>query len=178
MRPNRLPRWSFAGIAVLIGGPLLVSPPRAEEPAPRRILEVSDLGLSRSDVPVSSETRVVYLVNPALNREADLQAMLAAAPVPGGQFQSRPFEESEVRALTASGRPGNTAAYDAVADVAEHFFKFMFTQVSQTDRTLHRLVQEVKRVDFPLAVFDAAPRLLARENGGQRHLETRVTIRV
>src|SRR6185503_8794110 len=63
-------------------------------------------------------------------------------------------------------------------DVAEHFFKFMFTQVSLTDRTLHRLVQEVNRVDFPLAVFDAAPRLLVREDGRQRHLETRVTIRV
>src|SRR6185369_1231658 len=87
-------------------------------------------------------------------------------------------EESEMRALTAPGRPGNTAAYDAVADVAEHFFKFMFTQVSLTDRTLHRLVQEVNRVDFPLAVFDAAPRLLVREDGRQRHLETRVTIRV
>src|SRR5262245_58127960 len=117
MRPNRLPRWSFAGIAVLIGGPL-ASPPGAEEPAPGRILEVSDLGLLRSDVPVSSETRVVYLVNPALNRAADLQAMLAAGPAPGGQFQSRPFEAGEVRALTAPGRPGNTAAYDAVADVA------------------------------------------------------------
>ena len=33
-------------------------------------------------------------------------------------------------------------------------------------------------MDFPLAVFDAAPRLLVREDGRQRHLETRVTIRV
>src|SRR5687767_6803586 len=124
MPPSRLPFRSAAGFAILLFGSVLAPAP-CPAAAFGRISAVSDLGLFRTDVPVSRETRMVYLVDPALNRPADLQALLAANRPAGQGWKPTPFTEAEIQAFSAAGRPGTTAAYDAVADVAEQFFKFM-----------------------------------------------------
>jgi hypothetical protein len=145
------------------------------------IASVSDLGISAIDVPISTETKLVYLVNPALNRATELDALLREtsprSPAPEG-WTAGSFSTEEITALTAAGRPGETAAYGAISDVVEQFFKFTFTQVPFTERSLHQLVQEVNRSEFPLAAVDASPRVLQKPNGGARMVETQVSLRL
>ncbi|MGH9361109.1 MAG: hypothetical protein ACRD2T_04275, partial [Thermoanaerobaculia bacterium] len=150
---------------------------RAEDPPPVRIASIAELGLSRADAPVSTETKVVYLVNPVLNRTADLEAMLRSGAA-GDAASAGRFTEEEVKALCAPSRPGNTVAYDAVADAAEEFFKQMFLQPPDTERSLHRVVQEENRAVFPLIAFDAVPRLAAPPGSRERAVETRVSLRL
>jgi len=153
----------------------------AGEAPPDRITVAADLGLRRSDIPVSSETKIVYLVNPGLNDPQGLAARLRgesrSEPVPGG-WSARAFGEDDIGLLTAPARPGDTAAYDAVSDIAQGFFKHMFSQVPATERNLLGVVQEVNRADFPLAAIDAVPRLLVGEGGKTRCIETLVTVRL
>ena len=145
----------------------------------RRICSASDLGLSPSDVPVSTCAKVAYLLNPILNRPAELEPLLRSppeAPLPPG-LSLASFDEASLRALLAPARPGDTAAYAAVVDVVESFFRFMFTQVPWTERSLARIVEEVNREEFPLAAVDASPRLIT-DAGKGRWIETVVTIRL
>jgi hypothetical protein len=146
---------------------------------PLSITRAEDLGLAPADIPVSSGTKPVYLVNPLLSRPLDLEAALRSPP-PSAEsedgFTQVAFTAAEARALAAPGRPGGTAGHDAVADVAERFFQFLFSQPSQTERTLARLVEEVRRADFPLVTFNAVPRMMVR--GGERRLSTLVEVRV
>ena len=147
---------------------------------PDRIASPADLGLRPADIPVSAETKVAYLVNPLLNGSEALAAALrapATRPAPAG-WSAAPFSESEVRTLTAPGRPGGTAAHDAVADVVEVFFKYMFSQVPCTERGLRRLVQEMNREDFALAAVDVTPRILVEGGGKARALEVDLTLRL
>ncbi len=161
----------------LLAGPLLLS----AESVPGQINSVADLGLEPADVPVSTESKIVYLVNPILNRPAELEALLLGGvfpdPAPPG-WSPVPFGRDEIASLVAPGRPGDTRAYDAVADVVEQFFKYMFSQIPSTERSLHSIVQEVNREDFPLAAVDATTRFLKSKMGTTRALETLVTLRL
>jgi hypothetical protein len=154
---------------------------RLEAQEASRISSVRDLGLGPADVPVSGEAKLAYLVNPVLQSPAELEAMLragaGAAAAPEG-WTYLAFSGDELRMLSAPARPGDTAAYGAVADVAEQFFKHLFTQVPRTERTLERLVQDEGRSDFPLAAFDARPRILASSSGRERLVETLVSVRL
>jgi len=151
------------------------------EDLPSQITSVADLGLSPDDVPISTETKIVYLVNPELNRKEDLEKLLRASPfadpMPPGWFQGW-FNEDEIRVLTSPGRPGDTRAYEAISDVVEQFFKYMFSQTPTTERSLHRIVQYINRKDFPLAVVNAGIRIIQEEGEGDRAVETLVTVRL
>jgi hypothetical protein len=164
--------------AVLLAG--FAGPLAGGERPSDRIASPSDLGLQASDVPVSTETKITYLVNPLLNRSEELAAMLEAAPrrdaVPAG-WSAVPFGSLEAQVLAAPGRPGNTAACDAVSDVADQFFRYMFAQVPASERSLQQIVLEVSREDFPLASVDAVPRLLVEAGGKGRALEVLLTLR-
>jgi len=172
-------RWILDPLALLL---LVAGAARAPaaDPPPERIRSADDLGLRVADLPVSSESKLVFLVNPALNRPSDLEAMLRPAGSPSQLpgFSYAPFTPEELGALAAPARPGATAAYHAVSDVAEQFFRYLFTQVPSTELTLHRIVHEVNREDFLLAVFDVVPRLLTRQGKKDRQFETLVTVRL
>ncbi len=174
-------RWVVI-VALLSSSVLAVSASAGPcaEPA-GRIASVTDLGISPGDVPISTETKIVYLMNPALNRAADLESLLRAPPPgtdPPEGWSAASFGEGEIGALAAPSRPGETAAYGAISDVVEQFFKFTFSQVPFTERSLDRLVQEVNRSEFPLAAVDASPRVLKKTDGSARLVETQVSLRL
>ncbi len=146
-----------------------------------KIAGVESLGLTREDIPISSETKIAYLVNPALNQAAGLAEALRRGgepPPTRGSWTTFPYPEEAVRALTAPGRPGNIAAYDAVVDVSDQFFKYMFKRLPETERSLHRIVQEINRTDFPLVVVNAVPRFVGPAGGRGEEIETVVTVRL
>jgi hypothetical protein len=148
---------------------------------PAEIRCAADLGLPGTDVPVSASAKIAYLVNPAINRKADLDRLLTVDPrrdPPPSGWAAEPFGAAEVQALEAAGRPGNTVAYEAVADPAESFFKFMFSQVPWTERSLQGIVEEVNREEFPLAALDASPRIVRETDGKGRWMETLVSLRL
>ena len=174
----RSPRRAvLLSISCALLGALFSSEPARAAP-PESIRRAEDLGLAPSDIPLSSGTKPVYLLNPLLCRPLDLEAALRSPPASVESedgFTPAAFTEAEARALSAPGRPGGTAAHDAVGDVAERFFQFLFSQPPQTERALAQLVEEVRRADFPLFAFNAVPRMLVR--GGERRLSTLVEVR-
>ncbi len=174
--------WSFVLALALAAPPWPAAAALfASEVPAGKIAGVESLGLERGDIPISTETKIAYLVNPALNRADELAVALRRGDGPTsarGSWTALPCPDEAVRALTAPGRPGNIAAYDAVVDVADQFFKYTFKRLPDTERSLHRIVQEVNRTDFPLVVVDAVPRLVGPPGSRGEEIETVVTVRL